>query len=352
MRHFVFRSPSGIIEQMNRSKIGVIQALGLGFELVTRALWVILIPIALDFYFWLGPRLSVYPLFEGLIRSMANTGALAPEFQQNLDEVRLYLSEVGSSLNLFSLLATDFWGLRLLPIPTLKAFELPDVGDGSVIQASGSPLIPIDNVLAALLSALVLLAMGLLIGALYLTLIADRVRANEATLGPLPQRVLTYWLRLMLYVGSLLTFFALMSIPFMIVLGIASLIHYGLALLVMLSGWIASFWLLIYLLFVSYAIVIGNDNVLRALWNSTNVVQRNLLSTFSLVLLSNLIVMGMLTIWQRAEVSWLGNVIAIVANAFIGSGLVAAMFVFYQNRLQVWKEQGAGRQVQAAGRRL
>ena len=324
---------------MNRPKLSVLNALGLGYEAVVRALWVLLVPLGLDFFFWLGPHISIHTLFERLIVAMGQT-ALDPDLQQSWDEVRRFLSEVGNNVNLLSLLATDFIGIRLLPIPTLKAFELPQSSEQELAQVGQANLIVIDSAAQAFLIGSGLLVLGLLVGSLFLTLIADRVRIGEARRS-LPRRVVYNWLRLALFAVMLFAFYFFVGVPFMLAVTIASLIHVALGFLVILAGWTVTFWLLVLLSFVVYAIALREDGVLLAIWHSANVVRRNLLSTFGLVLLSNLIVAGTAVIWQSVEVSWLGNVLAIVGNAFVGSGLVAASFLFYQDRYEAWQVLGA-----------
>jgi hypothetical protein len=324
---------------MNKPKLGIIQVLSLGYESVLRAVWVLLIPVLLDLFFWLGPRLSVSTLFERLLLAMVRNGPPDPEFQQNLADVQAFLSDVGNRLNLFALLATDFMGLHFLPVPSLKGFELTPAATAGA--APPNTLLSLDNGFVAFALALPLLALGLLIGAAYLTLIADRVRLAGVPARPLPQRVLLHWLRLLAFIAILALFYLMAGVPFFIAFGIASLINVALGLVVLVVAWMLSFWLLLYLWFAAYAMIIDGVGVARAIWNSINVVQRNLLGTFGLILLTNLIGSGMFVIWQLFEGSWYGDLLAIAGNAFIGSGLVAAAFVFYQDRLRAWQESAA-----------
>ncbi|MBI3734492.1 MAG: hypothetical protein HY259_13710 [Chloroflexi bacterium] len=334
---------------MNKAKLGIISVIGSGYELVIRAFWIILIPVALDFYFWAGPRLSVQPLFDRLIMLMASATDLEPSFQQNFDDVRRTLSELGAHLNLFSLLVTDFLGLRILHVPSLKAFELPS-DTPSAALTSAMTVIALDSGPRAALMGGALLALGLLIGAVYLTLIGDRLRAERDSRA-FAGRVLIYWLRLGLFVGIVGAAYLILSLPFFVVLGVAAFINSGLALLVMLAGWTLSFWALFYMWFVAYALVMGNIGVRRAIWNSANVVQRNLLATFGLILISNIISLGMLLLWQTLESTAAGSVVAIAGNAFIGSGLVAAAMVFYQDRYRAWQESAASDQARMSALR-
>ena len=43
---------------------GVFSTLSAGFELTTRYLWLMLLPAALDFFLWIGPRLSFRTLLQ------------------------------------------------------------------------------------------------------------------------------------------------------------------------------------------------------------------------------------------------------------------------------------------------
>ena len=352
MAHFLNGRSSGIIERMNRQKLGMIQILSLGFESVVRALWLLVIPVVLDLFFWLGPQLSVRTLFDRLVLTLARQDVSTPELRQILLEGRSSLTVVGKSLNLFALLATNFMGLRVLPVPSLKGFEPPlaAVPGAAPVAVSNVPVLPVDNVLLAVLLAIVLLVIGLLVGSLYLTLIADRVRLAGAPARPLPLRVLMIWLRIVVFVVALALFYLVAAVPFSIVVAIGMAINISLGLVLVVGGWLLSFWLLLYLWFTVYAMVIDGVGILRAMWYSANVVQRNLLSTFLLILLSNLIASGMVVLWQIFEGSWYGDLLAIAGNAFIGSGLVAAAFVFYQDRLRAWREGAAAGKLTAARR--
>ena len=320
---------------MNEEKIGVISALNQGYVIVLRAFWVMLIPIALDSFFWLGPRLSIEPLFTRFITLVSRTASLGAVTPPNFDEARRMLSEVSAQFNLFALLATDIINRRILPLPTLKAFELPEP-NATHIEPSAA-VITLDNALGVMVVAALLLGIGVLIGMVYMTLIADQVRAGQTPPQPLPRRIALNWLRMLGFVvvtwGALLIGLA----PLSLVFGLISLIHVALGFMVLLAAWLMLFWAILFLWFVAYAISIEDTGFWRAMWHSAMVVQRNLMSTLGLILLGNILVAGMGVVWQQLEAFVWGNIAGIIGNAFIGSGLVAGSFVFYQNRYRLWK---------------
>jgi hypothetical protein len=277
-------------------------------------------------------------MFERLVADIAAASQSTPEFSQNMDEMRAALSAIGSSVNLFSLLATRFMGVQVLPIPSLKAFELPADLGGSLPAASG-PVIAVNGALPVLLVSALLLAVGLLLGVIYLTLLADRVRVGQQPARPLPQRIIRHWLWLLIFVVLLIvaSFFA--SIPFLLLAVVAYAFLPAVGALIMIAGLTVGYWILLYLWFVSYALVMNDIGIVRAIWYSANVVQRNLFPTFGLVVLSYIIMQGMLVVWQLFEVNTFGSLLAIAGNAFIGTGLVAASFFWYQDRLRAWQAQ-------------
>src|SRR5256885_16484854 len=109
---------------MNNRKIGIVQALGLGYESVVRSIWVVLIPIGLDLFFWLGPHLSIQSMFERLVADMTAASQSTPDFAQNMDEMRAALTAGGSSGQPFSLVANPVIGVPGLSLPSFEAVEL------------------------------------------------------------------------------------------------------------------------------------------------------------------------------------------------------------------------------------
>jgi lysylphosphatidylglycerol synthetase-like protein (DUF2156 family) len=339
----------GIIEQMNRSKLGVIDALGLGFELVLRSLWVAVIPIALDLFFWLGPRLSVRPLFEQFVRFVAANTAGAQGLPASVEEIQRFVSQIGASFNLFGLLATDFLGTRFLPVPVVKAFVLADADAPGTAVIGNPPVYTLDNVPLVLLVAAALMLVGLLIGALYLTLIADRLRPAAAG-RPLVRRTLAAWFWFVCLGLVVLAAYLFIGIPFSLVFALVSLFSEALAMMLLMLLWVAAIWVVLYAWFVVYAIVLGDTDLPHAFWWSINVVQRNLHSVLGLILLSLLIMGGLSIVWTWLETSWLGSLAAIAGNAYIGSGLAAAAFLFFQDRLAFWQESVAQQRAAMNGR--
>jgi hypothetical protein len=97
-------------------------------------------------------------------------------------------------------------------------------------------------------------------------------------------------------------------------------------------------WVSFYGVFVVAALSVNQVSIWRAIWNSFNVVLRNYWSTLGLFILINLIGGGLTLLWQQFSTgSWL-TFLGIVGNAYVGTGLVTASLIFYQDRYTRWQE--------------
>lgn len=295
---------------------GVIDTLSLGFSTITQQLWVLAIPVALDLYLWLGPRLSPLPLIQHVFLSLPSAGP-AIQWQELLE-----------GFNLFSLLVS-----AILAVPSLMAGATTD-------SPLGQMVIEIDGGLPFVGWVLALFPLGLLLGCLYLGLMAQKVR--QEPYSPLLSRVWGYWLRVIL----LLLIFAggavLLGFPLAMGLALVSLLSESLATILSTLLLALLLWVGFYLFFVIDAIVISDVGPLSAIRNSINVVRRNFWSSLGLIILINVIGMGLSFIWRALGAKPWGLALGIVGNAYIGSGLAAASLIFYRDRYTSWLEEKSG----------
>jgi len=313
--------------------MGIIDSLSAGFNTVTKRIWLILVPVALDVYLWLGPRLSIAPVIRRLLPLFTVPLEVGADYRQMVIQNRELLQQMEQSVNLFSLLSTSVPG-----VPTLMTGAAPQ----ATFLRVGPPVWEWKSLWAYGVAIILLWLAGLLIGSLYLAAVGHSVdagdqRADGSAEGFL-SRVRFVWGRVTLLavlVGVLVTVIAL---PLSFILGILALLNMNLALigLTLVTGMML--WISFYLVFVIPAIVVDRTGMWRAIWNSLNLVSRNFWATLGLVLLSLFINFGFSIIWQRMSTgSWL-TFVAIVGNAYVGTGLVAAMFVFYRSRYTLWQQ--------------
>jgi len=299
-----------------KKRPGVIDTLSLGFSLITQQLWVLAIPVALDLYLWLGPRLSPLPLIKRVSLYLPPAEPTIP------------WQELLGGFNLFSLLDS-----AILGVPSLMA---------GVAAASplGQMVIEIDDGLPFLGWVLVLLPLGLLLGCLYLGLIAQNVR--QKPYHALLHRIWGYWLRviflLLIFIGGAM----LLGFPLAMGLTLASLLNESLTVILSTLLLALLLWIWFYLFFAIDAIVISDVGPLSAIWNSINVVRRNLWSSLGLIILINVIGMGLSFVWRALGRNPWGLALGILGNAYVGSGLAAASLIFYRDRYTSWLEERSG----------
>ena len=140
---------------------GVIATLSSGFDVTTHHPWLIVLPLLLDIFYWLGPRLSV----QGLVQQSAVVLSDIPAFADQIDQIVL----LGSKINLFTSLS-----IPLIGIPALMSGPVPEQSPVSseVLQVDG---VGIWLVLIASLSLV-----GLMLTVTYLNLIGFALRNTDS----------------------------------------------------------------------------------------------------------------------------------------------------------------------------
>jgi len=311
-----------------RNRLGVIDSLSAGLNFVVGRLWIVLIPVLLDFWYWLGPRLSVAPLVrqvEAFVATAAQQSNVVTPL--SIEEMQQVLEGLSQHFNLFSLLSAG-----LLGMPSLMGSA--SAGIGGVIEVHSW------LVLLGLVPLLTLV--GFAIGCLYLTLIANGLRAESPPpMAILRQTGLT-WLRV-LGLALILLFIAIaIGVPFAFLVSLVALLSPGVAMFLFALFYMSTVWIALYLYFVVDAIVINEVGPLRAIWYSANVVARNFWSALGLILLIMLLSAGLSFVWAGlGRIHPLGTVIGIAGHAFIGTGLVAASLIFYRDRYTLWQKEQA-----------
>ena len=97
--------------------------------------------------------------------------------------------------------------------------------------------------------------------------------------------------------------------------------------------------LFVYLYFAVPALIMDDLGVRAAIVQSMQLVRSHFLPTLGFVLLTNLIGLGLGLIFvQLADNSLWGALVAIPANAFIGTGLAIALLLFYRTRVLLMAE--------------
>lgn len=300
----------------------VLNTMKAGFELTTRHWWLVLLPLLLDCFLWVGPRLSVSEIGRTAITwwleqadAIDNESFAIPE---NSEEILL---EALDRTNLMTQLS-----LPMLGVPVLMGGLTPTDAplEPAVIELNSAERI-IGNY--ALLSLL-----GLFVSALYFSLVARVVRGEAESGWEFGRKLLPRTLRLIAMALLLLIILLIIAFPVMIIAGVAGLFNIGLAFLVMIGGSVILMWVLIYLSFSLHALMLNDVSIIQALLTSMRLIQNHF--PYALPLLLGVLIVNNITnsLWLAADGgTWL-TIINLFGHAFIATAMVASMFIFFQER--------------------
>jgi hypothetical protein len=309
--------------------LGVIDVVSAGLSLVWRRPWTLVVPVALDLLLWFMPRLSLTPIFLPLQTMMLNLIPLAsdPQNQETAESIRRAVQ----SANLVGMVSAALNAVARMP--TLLALNLGDIR--SPVDAWATPFVIHSGELTVLLF-IPLFMLGLLAVAFYLEWIAEGVRPLEAASPRLTVlRAAKLWLNL---IGFTLLILALLMVMGFAIVAVRVLFNSPEAgAFVTLLASVGLFWLLIYFFFLPAVMAVSSVGFGNAMRRSTLLFRVFFWHTLALVALSVFLDQGLTLIWSGLTVSPVGIVIGIVANAFIGTSLLAASMVYYQDRMNVFE---------------
>jgi len=316
---------------------GEIEALSAGYTAVNRQLWILLVPILVDVFLWVGPHVSYSPLVDPTVTratEWARQVAIGPrrsprnpELAVTLDDTRQWLITKTDEVNVLSLVARGPIALpSLATVPSARR-------DLSFVTDWGSGV----GLLAGVL------ALGLMLGGCFYgglaSVSAGRLSAPIAVGRGTARDVV----RVIGLMAALIGATLLLGAPMLLLLGSIALFSPFVAMigLVMLAG--AALFVVLHLFFAVNAIFISHVGPLAAIQRSVGVVRRNLRPSTSFVLLTWLILAGMGRVWDvvASNVQYpYGIGLSILGNAYIASGLIAASMVFYTERADTAQSSG------------
>jgi len=300
--------------------LGVFEVLAGGFELIWLNPWILLVPIALDLFLWLGPQLSAQPIVQQLITALPLiVPADAPA--ETLPSIELFkniLQTTGDSLNVLGILTTG--------MPTVIGWQPPAAPIARAQYVVGDAF-ALSGVTLALLVGALLITSG------YWELIARPVRHE-----PTARTFLACWLRASLHLTILVILvfvgITLLMLPVTLIAGILSMASQALGSFLLLGGTMLGFWVLLYLVFAIPAIFVSRASAPQALLNSVSIFRFDFWSAIGLVFIVYLVQSGFAIVWQSFETNSWGVVFVLIANAFLSSALLAAEMIFYRDRIE------------------
>ncbi len=306
--------------EQQHSLPGVMATLAAGFDLTTKHLWLIALPVLLDVFLWLGPRLSIRPLIEQFL-------ALLPS-DPNMDIVAEQMRLLAPYSNLFS-----FLSLPLVGVPVLMSGLAPEK---TPLAVSISEI----NGYGAWFGYLILfLLTGLLLTAVYYTLTAFVVGKggyrSPVTLPQFVGQIGRVWGSFFLVGLALFLFLLVLYLPLSLVTFLVSLLSPFLGLLVIMVGLVLVMWVILAAFFMPQSMAFNGRSPIRAIQESILLIRHHGSTVMGLILaviiLNNLLDQFLLLM---DDGSWI-TAVSILAHAFVSTSLLTATFIFYRDRIQV-----------------
>jgi hypothetical protein len=338
-------------EESARS-LGVIGSLAAGFEMIGQHLWLIALPVLLDLLLWLGPRVSIASLVKQFAAFLLSRPAPDPTTVRQVAQLAQLIEQFGERSNLLALLSA----LPLLTVPSLLAQHAP-----GVVSPLGEPhVLSTTSVLTVMAWAVVLVPIGLVLGFLYLYSLARSVHAMRspdkqapalsADEGPalsvdLRSEVdgakqafgvsdsVGKFIRIFLFAAALLASGMMLAPLWLLLVGTILATVPLLGMLVWSLSIGLGSYIVLHLLFVVPSVLVGGRGLLRAIWESILLIHTQFSSVVGLVLLVVVIYQGLGFVWSLPSGDSWSLLIGILGNGCIATGLTAALFVFYQERV-------------------
>jgi hypothetical protein len=311
-----------------RQPMGVLACLAAGFEIVARHPAIILMPLLLDLFLWLGPRLSLAPIFatlEQFFTTFWTAGAsTVPEAQQMTLLLAQTFNELAMRYNLFTVLSPA----PLFGTPTIMAAQL------TVERPMGvRPEIVVASPFVVFGWIVLLTIVGFGINALYLRVIGRQVIAETESALPNPQSFLPLWGGLIALALIVLSISGILMLTGFSVAALVSLLSTGLAFFVLTLFFALITFVGFHLIFAIPGMVQLRRSPLHAIRESILLTRGDFVSISFLVLLILVISQGFNVVWTLPNPATWSNLIGIAGHAFVSTALIATLFVFYQDRL-------------------
>ena len=305
---------------------GVIGSLRAGFDTVASHVVLIIPPLALDVFLWLGPRLGVDGLLLPYIRYIfiqARRSVDTSQIDRFLETQTNFLEGL-QNFNLLSLVSK----FRIFPIgiSSLLSQTIPvdtPFGAQDVVQISSLPL---------LIGLIFLLTLaGWVGGGLYFRWVSGTTLGEEEVGISLMRAIIQTFILSVIWFISLM----ILLLPVMFILTILALINPLLANGAIFVMLLLSFWVIVPLFFMPHGIFARRQNAFYSVFTSWRMARFTLPTSGMFVLSALLLSQGLNYLWSvPPSDSWM-TLVGIGGHAFITTAILAASFVYYHD-MNIW----------------
>ena len=308
---------------------GLVQSLLAGFDAITNHIGLVLFPVFLDLFLWLGPHLSLSYLVGIMLNTMASMpGMNGSDSADLLSLNRDMWSSIADRLNFFAVMRTYPVG-----VPSLMVSILP------LKSPQGANLIwQLPSLSYVLITSIGLTVGGLLVGTAYFDTVAQAALAGAMDRHQSIRQYL--WIVSQVFLLSLLWFAIItaLSIPGGCLMSAMSVggMNAGRLGLLIAGGLIV--WLIFPLLLSAHGIFVYHKKMWASVRDSVRLTRFTFPTTALLFLAILVLNEGLNVLWRiPGDSSWL-LLIGVAGHGFVSTGLLAATFIYYRDA-SIWLEK-------------
>ncbi len=324
---------------------GIVSTIKSGFDITSKQIGIILFPLLLDIFLWLGPHLSISNL---LYSAQTQLEMLVSKPLIGATDIKIYqemLTElIAQDINIFSL-------LRTFPIGISSIMHQ--------IPASASPLgdvisYQIGSDWEFLLWFGMLTIIGWILGSIYFAYVA-KVSVTKVSVANIAVANIAVantavendgqdfrWLIKTILQASALSVVLIIALiafglPLFLFFAVFMQINATLAQIVFLLLVFFAMWLIVPIFFSAHGIFIKEENFFRSILSSIHL-SRFTLPTCSFFIISIIVLaQGFNILWLTPSSSTWMMLVGILGHAFITTALLSASFIYYYD-MNVWLE--------------
>jgi hypothetical protein len=288
-----------------------------GFDRIAAKPYLLVPPILLDLFLWLGPRLTIPSIIQGLLDIMVVPSGADEAMVEQIEMLRSIGSDLSHRLNLFAMISNLPVG-----ISSLMTSRMPV---NTPLEQSLE--FSIESVILALLVLFVIMLLGQGIGTNFHLWVAQQLAPGEE----LADRWIASGKMILLAVAFYLVA-GIFGLGVAFIASLSAIVMPLFGLIVAFLGFTFGFWLFVYLFFTPHGIVRYRLGIFRSMVESATLVRWNLLPVMGYLGASWIISWLTNQAWLLpTEDSWY-LLLAIVGHAFISVTLLAGSYAFYQGR--------------------
>ena len=230
---------------------GIISSLKAGFDITANQIGIILFPVLLDIFSWLGPQLRIEKLLRLLLiqfGSLANENFIPATELQRIEETLNELLTL--KINLYSL-------LRTLPIGVSSLMGLSIPGKTPLAEPN---IQQVETAFSFFLWVGALTFVGWILGSFYFAWVAKvSLQKEEHDFYWFGKVILQALLLSILWVIILITF----GVPLLLVFSIFMQINASLAQVALFFSLLFAMWIIVPIFFSAHGIFVKNENLFR-----------------------------------------------------------------------------------------